>query len=63
MATEYEILEQDCSQIIDILQEIGGMEEYIVSFGVEFHYDLNCNDIKNRLDKTKNHIIQIFRLA
>lgn len=57
MATEYFILREDCSQIIDILQEIGGMEEYISSFEVQFHYDLNCNDIKNKLDKTKNHVI------
>jgi len=49
---------QDCSQIIDILQAIGGSENYIRSFDVEYHYGVRCQEIfKSKLDLTKNHVI------
>jgi hypothetical protein len=47
----------DCSQIIDILQEICGSENYIRSFKVEYHYGYKCQTIINGLDLTKNHVI------
>jgi len=29
---------QDCSQIIDVMQTAGGIDEYIKSFNIEYHY-------------------------
>jgi len=48
---------QDCSQIIDILQEIGGNEEYIRSFGVEYHYGVRCKDMLKTMNNSKSHVI------
>lgn len=48
---------QDCSQIIDILQEIGGTETYIKLFGVEYHYGVKCSQVLGSIDLDKNHVI------
>lgn len=49
---------QDCSQIIDILQEIGGNQKYIESFGdIKYHYGVKCGDIISNLDLSKSHVV------
>lgn len=55
---------EDCSQIIDVIQQIAGSEHYIKSFKVEYNPGINCKDIgkskkkfEAAYDPNKSHVI------